>query len=40
MYNKNYNALSSYVKRLKIYFDIPNQPNTKHAYRVVGLLVE
>jgi eukaryotic translation initiation factor 2C len=33
-----YSALSSYVKGLKIDFMVPNQPNTKRSYKVVGLL--
>lgn len=38
MDQKNYNALASYVKGLKIDFTVPNQPNTKRSYKVVGLL--
>jgi len=33
-----FNALSTYVKGLKIDFMVPNQPNTKRSYKVVGLL--
>lgn len=32
------NALSNYVKGLKVDFLVPNQPNTKRSYKVVGLL--
>jgi len=35
---RNFNALSNYVKGLKIDFMVPNQPNTKRSYKVVGLL--
>ncbi|XP_025198780.1 protein argonaute-2-like [Melanaphis sacchari] len=38
MDNRNFNALSAYVKGLKIDFMVPNQPNTKRSYKVVGLL--
>jgi len=38
MDNRNLNALSSYVKGLKVDFMIPNQPNTKRTYKVNGLL--
>jgi hypothetical protein len=31
------NSLATYVKGLKVDFMIPNQPNTKRSYRVVGL---
>lgn len=31
-------ALSSYVKGLKVDFMVPNQPNTKRSYKVIGLL--
>lgn len=33
-----FNTLLNYVKGLKIDFMIPNQPNTKRSYKVVGLL--
>jgi len=32
------NTLTTYIKGLKIEFLIPNQPNTKRTYKVVGLL--
>lgn len=32
------NTLASYVKGLKIDFMVPNQPNTKRSYKVVGIL--
>lgn len=32
------NTLATYVKGLKVDFMVPNQPNTKRSYRVVGLL--
>lgn len=32
------NALSAYVKGLKVDFIVPNMPNTKRSYKVVGLL--
>lgn len=38
MDNKSLNVLLFYVKGLKIDFMIPNQPNTKRSYKVVGLL--
>ncbi|CAH1737621.1 unnamed protein product [Aphis gossypii] len=38
MDNWSFNALSTYVKGLKIDFMVPNQPNTKRSYKVVGLL--
>jgi len=38
MDNRSYNTLSNYVKGLKIDFMVPNQPNTKRSYKVVGLL--
>nr|QEI10611.1 argonaute 2 X2 [Myzus persicae] len=38
MDQRSYNALSNYVKGLKIDFMVPNQPNTKRSYKVVGLL--
>lgn len=36
--SKNLNMLSNYVKGLKVDFLVPNQPNTKRSYKVVGLL--
>lgn len=38
MDNRSLNALLCYVKGLKIDFMIPNQPNTKRSYNVVGVL--
>lgn len=38
MDQRSFNALSTYVKGLKIDFIVPNQPNTKRSYKVVGLL--
>jgi len=38
MDQRSQNALSNYVKGLKIDFLVPNQPNTKRSYKVVGLL--
>ncbi|XP_016662198.1 protein argonaute-2 isoform X1 [Acyrthosiphon pisum] len=38
MDQRSYNTLASYVKGLKIDFTVPNQPNTKRSYKVVGLL--
>lgn len=38
MYPDSQNKLSSYVKGLKVDFMVPNQPNTKRTYKVVGLL--
>lgn len=38
MDNWSFNTLSTYVKGLKIDFMVPNQPNTKRSYKVVGLL--
>jgi len=38
MDQRSFNALSAYVKGLKIDFMVPNQPNTKRSYKVVGLL--
>ncbi|VVC24908.1 Hypothetical protein CINCED_3A021441 [Cinara cedri] len=35
---RSLNTLASYVKGLKIDFMVPNQPNTKRSYKVVGLL--
>jgi len=35
---RSFNTLSTYVKGLKIDFMVPNQPNTKRSYKVVGLL--
>lgn len=32
------NTLESYVKGLKVDFQIPNQPNTKRSFKVVNLL--
>lgn len=34
---RDVNKLTSYVKGLKVDFLIPNQPNTKRAYKVIGL---
>jgi len=36
--NRSLNALESYVKGLKVDFVIPNQPNSKRSFKVVGLL--
>jgi len=38
MDQRNYSTLANYVKGLKIDFMVPNQPNTKRSYKVVGLL--
>lgn len=38
MDGRSLQELSSYVKGLKVDFMVPNQPNTKRSYRVVGLL--
>jgi len=36
--NKSLDALTQYVKGIKVDFMIPNQPNTKRSFKVVGLL--
>lgn len=38
MDQRGFNTLLNYVKGLKIDFMVPNQPNTKRSYKVVGLL--
>lgn len=35
---KTRNVLSNYIKGLKVDFMIPNQPNSKRTFKVVGLL--
>jgi hypothetical protein len=35
---RDFNTLSTYVKGLKIDFMVPNLPNTKRSYKVIGLL--
>jgi len=34
----NMNVLTNYIKGLKVDFLVPNQPNTKRSYKVLGLL--
>lgn len=38
MDRRDINTLTSYVKGLKVDFLVPNQPNTKRSFKVVGLL--
>lgn len=38
MDSRNLAALSNYIKGLKVDFLVPNQPNTKRSYKVIGLL--
>lgn len=37
MDNKSLNLLTAYVKGLKVDFEVPNMPNTKRCYKVVGV---
>jgi len=35
---RNMGVLLNYIKGLKVDFLVPNQPNTKRSYKVLGLL--